>query len=40
MCELFGFSASRPQAGRALPLAEFRGRGGLTADNPDGWGLA
>ncbi|MFA5082573.1 MAG: class II glutamine amidotransferase [Hydrogenophilaceae bacterium] len=40
MCELFGLSASRPLAGRELPLAEFRARGGGAADNPDGWGLA
>lgn len=39
MCELFGMSASRPvTAGETL--AEFRLRGGLAADNPDGWGLA
>lgn len=39
MCELFGMSASGPTtAGTAL--AEFRLRGGQTADNPDGWGLA
>lgn len=40
MCELFGVSARRPLAGRSLPLAEFRARGGALADNPDGWGLA
>lgn len=40
MCELFGMSARRPMAGRALPLAEFRARGGAAADNPDGWGIA
>lgn len=40
MCELFGLSASRPLAGRDLPLTEFRQRGGAVADNPDGWGLA
>lgn len=40
MCELFGVSARRPLAGRSLPLAEFRARGGATADNPDGWGVA
>lgn len=39
MCELFGMSTSRPQAA-AEALAEFRLRGGITADNPDGWGLA
>lgn len=39
MCELFGLSASQPEvAGEAL--TEFRLRGGLKADNPDGWGLA
>jgi predicted glutamine amidotransferase len=40
MCELFGQSASRRIAGSALPLAEFQARGGATADNPDGWGIA
>jgi glutamine amidotransferase len=40
MCELFGLSAARPLAGWELPLAAFRGRGGETADNPDGWGIA
>lgn len=40
MCELFGVSARRRLNGRALPLAEFRARGGGLADNPDGWGLA
>lgn len=40
MCELFGLSASRRIAGSALPLAEFQARGGATADNPDGWGIA
>jgi glutamine amidotransferase len=39
MCELFGMSASGPTRVDAL-LREFRLRGGLTADNPDGWGLA
>lgn len=39
MCELFGLSASRaPDA--ALWLRRFRARGGETADNDDGWGLA
>lgn len=39
MCELFGMSASRAvTAGDAL--CDFRLRGGLAADNPDGWGLA
>ncbi len=40
MCELFGISARHLLAGGDLPLAEFRLRGGATADNPDGWGLA
>lgn len=40
MCELFGLSASQRIAGSALPLAEFQARGGATADNPDGWGIA
>ena len=40
MCELFGLSASQPSAGSALPLTEFRARGGATADNSDGWGIA
>ena len=40
MCELFGFSGNRPIAARAMPLAEFGRRGGLLADNPDGWGIA
>lgn len=40
MCELFGLSASQRIAGSALPLSEFRARGGATADNPDGWGIA
>lgn len=39
MCELFGLSASARAAPREL-LHEFRRRGGLTADNPDGWGMA
>lgn len=39
MCELFGMSASRPAAAAEM-LNEFRLRGGLAADNPDGWGLA
>ncbi len=39
MCELFGMSASRPISIRR-ELSEFRLRGGLVADNPDGWGLA
>jgi predicted glutamine amidotransferase len=40
MCELFGLSASHPIAARAIPLGEFGQRGGFTADNPDGWGIA
>lgn len=40
MCELFGLSANQRIAGSALPLTEFRARGGATADNPDGWGVA
>jgi len=40
MCELFGLSASHPIAARETPLGEFGLRGGLTADNPDGWGVA
>ena len=40
MCELFGWSSKHPQAGRTLPMGEFRARGGATADNPDGWGVA
>jgi len=39
MCELFGISASQPIPVRR-ELEEFRLRGGLEADNPDGWGLA
>ena len=39
MCELFGLSASVPVSAEDL-LAAFRLRGGLAADNPDGWGLA
>lgn len=40
MCELFGLSASHAIAARETPLGEFGLRGGLTADNPDGWGVA
>jgi glutamine amidotransferase len=40
MCQLFGCSSKDPRSGRSLPLAEFRARGGETADNPDGWGVA
>lgn len=39
MCELFGLSSSTPVAANGA-LGEFRLRGGLMADNPDGWGLA
>lgn len=39
MCELFGLSANRPTE-PVTSLALFRRRGGETADNPDGWGLA
>lgn len=39
MCELFG--ASSAHAVRLTPwLLAFRGRGGGSADNPDGWGVA
>ncbi len=39
MCELFGASASKAgdYSGWLIP---FRARGGGTADNPDGWGIA
>lgn len=39
MCELFGASAKQP-GNYARWLSAFRARGGETADNPDGWGLA
>jgi predicted glutamine amidotransferase len=39
MCELFGMSANRSVTVQNA-LEEFRLRGGQTADNPDGWGLA
>lgn len=39
MCELFGMSASRPVTASEA-LARLRLRGGLEADNPDGWGIA
>lgn len=39
MCELFGASAARPQ-NLARWLEPLRLRGGATADNPDGWGIA
>lgn len=38
MCELFGLSATNPIHAEE-PLCELRRHGGLTADNPDGWGL-
>lgn len=40
MCELFGLSRRHPDSLRHTPLGEFRLRGGQTADNPDGWGIA
>ena len=40
MCELFGFSSNRPIAAREMPLGTFGQRGGLLANNPDGWGIA
>ena len=39
MCELLGISSSRPANAQGL-LHAFRRRGGETADNPDGWGIA
>jgi glutamine amidotransferase len=39
MCELFGLSSDRPVQPEEL-LCRFGVRGGNTADNPDGWGLA
>lgn len=39
MCELFGASASHARD-YARWLTVFRARGGGTADNPDGWGIA
>jgi predicted glutamine amidotransferase len=39
MCELFGVSSGHP-VDASRELCEFRLRGGQTADNPDGWGLA
>jgi len=39
MCELFGLSSDRPASPGEL-LCRFGARGGDTADNPDGWGLA
>jgi len=40
MCELFGLSSTHALAASNLPLAEFRLRGGASANNPDGWGMA
>jgi glutamine amidotransferase len=39
MCELFGLSSDRPAQPEEL-LCRFGARGGDTADNPDGWGIA
>ena len=39
MCELFGISSDYP-IDESQELNTFRLRGGQTADNPDGWGLA
>ncbi len=39
MCELLGIS-SQQAAPWHDPLTVFQQRGGNTADNPDGWGLA
>lgn len=39
MCELLGISSNRP-TGWDETLTLLRKRGGETADNPDGWGLA
>jgi glutamine amidotransferase len=39
MCELLGISNSRPVSARRL-LHALKKRGGETADNPDGWGIA
>jgi glutamine amidotransferase len=39
MCELFGASAARP-VGLGRWFVPFRARGGLHADNRDGWGVA
>lgn len=39
MCELFGLSSSQP-ADLTASLGLFAQRGGGSADNPDGWGLA
>jgi len=39
MCELFGASAAQP-IGLGRWIVPFRKRGGGSADNPDGWGVA
>jgi glutamine amidotransferase len=39
MCEMFGISSAGPTRPREL-LCSFAARGGESADNPDGWGLA
>jgi glutamine amidotransferase len=39
MCELFGLSSNRPVQPEDL-LCRFGARGGDSADNPDGWGIA
>ncbi len=39
MCELLGISSARATQPREL-LRSFAARGGESADNPDGWGLA
>jgi len=39
MCELFGMTSNRPISARTS-LSLFGKRGGATADNSDGWGLA
>lgn len=40
MCELYGLTARRPLPASKSLLSVFRQRGGGTADNPDGWGVA
>jgi len=39
MCELFGLNSNQPVQPKEL-LCRFAARGGDSADNPDGWGLA
>ena len=39
MCELFGMNSNQP-TDLTASLSSFRHRGGETADNPDGWGVA